>query len=285
MKKKYMYIVFALLLSFVAVGCSSDDDYNADTAVSYYVPGEYDRMVSSITISNTVDGKEYTEKFDFVYDAQNRIKEINGKFKRWIGDKHNILCNTTTQANYYYKNDVLLVEWTEVNDYEDEIYDFAGRYLGVFNENGTLDKFSGDNFSGFDCEYQGMMLKKAYFDTKEWCEFGYDRSPNTNLISASAYALDSLDQKQLVQSYTYTYTPKANKTNIDFASLLGYNIVERTIPDMQSTIYSLFQLGAFGMFGPLGTHLPAAGEWTFDEEGFPLTLTEPSGRKYVIEYK
>ena len=107
MKMKFIYIISALLLSFVAVGCSDDDaiidkgDYNADTAVSYYIPGEYDRMVSSITISNTVSGKEYTEKFDFVYDAQNRIKEINGEFKRWIGEKHNILCTTTTQANYY----------------------------------------------------------------------------------------------------------------------------------------------------------------------------------------
>ena len=223
MKMKYMYIVFALLLSFVAVGCSSDDDYNADTAVSYYVPQEYDRMVSSITISNTVDGKEYTEKFDFVYDAQNRIKEINGKFKRWIGDKHNILCNTTTQANYYYKNDVLLVEWTEVNDYRDEKYDFSGRYMGLFNQNGTLAKFSGDWFPGFDCVYEGMLLKKAYFDTDEWCELGYDRY--NNLTSARAYALDSLDQASLVQNYTYTYTSKANNTNIDFASLLGYNIV------------------------------------------------------------
>ena len=283
MKMKYMYIVFALLLSFVAVGCSSDDDYNADTAVSYYVPQEYDRMVSSITISNTVDGKEYTEKFDFVYDAQNRIKEINGKFKRWIGDKHNILCNTTTQANYYYKNDVLLVEWTEVNDYSDEKYDFSGRYMGLFNQNGTLAKFSGDWFPGFDCVYEGMLLKKAYFDTDEWCELGYDRY--NNLTSARAYALDSLDQASLVQNYTYTYTSKTNNTNIDFASLLGYNIVERTIPDMQATIYSLFQLSAFGMFGSRCAHLPAAGEWTFDEEGFPLTLTEPSGRKYVIAYK
>lgn len=278
MKMKFIYIISALLLSFVAVGCSSDDDYNADTAVSYYIPQEYDRMVSSITVSNTVSGKEYTQKYDFVYDAQNRIKEINGEFKRWIGDKHNILCNTTTQANYYYKNEVLLIEWTEVNDYLEETYDFAGRYTGVFNPNGTLDQFY-----DFDCVYEGMLLTESHHDTGDSCVLGYDRF--NNLTSARAYALDSLDQKQLVQSYTYTYTSKVNKTNIDFASLLGYNIVERVIPDMQSTIYSLFQLSAFGMFGSRCTHLPAAGEWTFDEEGFPLTLTEPSGRKYVIEYK
>ncbi len=279
MKYRSVYIISALLLSFVMVGCNSDDDYNADTAISFYEPLEYDKMVSSIKISNTINGKEYTEKYNFVYDAQNRIKEINGEWVRWIGKNYNILCNTTTQARYYYKNDVLLVEWDMVDEYLDESYDFSGKYTGVFNKNGMLEQFF-----GFDCEYQGMLLKKAYFDTGEWCEFNYDRV--SNLVSAGAYSLDSLGDAKLVMKNSYSYTQRVNKTNIDFASLLGYNIAERTIPDMQSTIYSLFQLGAFGMFGSRSTLLPLSEEnWTFDEDGCPVALTDASGRKYVITYK
>ena len=51
MKKTLLKLAFLSLLAFVATGCSSDEEYNADTAISYYKPLEYDKMVSSIEIA------------------------------------------------------------------------------------------------------------------------------------------------------------------------------------------------------------------------------------------
>ena len=53
-----MVAMFALGL--FATGCSEDDGYNADTAVSYYTPENYSKMVETITTVVTDDaGKEY----------------------------------------------------------------------------------------------------------------------------------------------------------------------------------------------------------------------------------
>jgi hypothetical protein len=280
MKIKYLNIFAALLLCLFAAGCSSDDGYNADTAESYYVPEAYDKMVSAITMTQKMaDGKDCEYIYEFLYDAQNRIKEVNSKWKFFpnipgIGKK---LCNAFVCAKYYYDASSLTIKCRQENLFpgnEDWNSVSNQNYSGAFNKDGVLAQFN-----IFDCEYQGMLLKKAYVDGGEEFELKHDR--NNNIISA--YRLDSLGNAE-EGARKYSYSQKINKTNFDFASFFGYNIIEAIVYYPNSAVYAPFQLGAFGMFGARGINLPD-GEWEMDSEGYPVTYSNSEGRKYVITYK
>ena len=250
MKKFFLYLTVLSLFAFVTTGCSDDNDYNADTAQSYYKPEIYDRMVSSIAVTSNVDNKDYSWTYNFVYDAQNRIKEINGNTKFY---ETNIkqYCEGTIQTKYYYNNETLKIEYL----YDiyvpklDKSTSKNGKYFGAFDkEDGKLIQFY-----SYDCEYAGLMLSKAYVD--DGTSFGLEYDRNNNLVKA--YKLDSIGANPIESTVReYEYSTKINRTNIDFASFLGYNIIEKIAPPNTYHPYELFHLGAFGMFGGRGKNLP-----------------------------
>ena len=275
------YILYFIFACIVTVGCSSDDDYNADTAISFYSSDSYDKMVSSVTTVSNVDGKEYKWTYDFVYDAQNRIKEINGVMKYYYKGQ---LCNSISQVKYYFDKASLNINYVKEDTYpykSDWNTIQKGKYSGAFNKNGTI-----ANFYTFDCEYSGMLLKKAYVDGGD--EYALEHDRHNNIIKAYRLDGDSPEEGTL-REYNYIKTDSegnsiVNKTNFDFASFFGYNIVERLVPANENYLYAIFQLGAFGMFGSRCTHLPD-GVWEFDDDGFPVSYIDSNGRKTDITYK
>lgn len=280
MKKSFLYLTILSFFTIAATGCSdSEEEYNADTAQSYYKPLEYDRMVSSIAITSKVENKDYSWTYNFTYDAQNRIKEISGS-TRFYENNIKEYCEGTILTKYYYNNETLKIEYT---------YDIYVPKKNIGNTKserlfGCFDKEDGKliSFDSFDCEYEGLMLNKAYTDQGLIFTLEYDR--NNNIIKT--YQLDSLGItpiEKTVQEYEYSTSYK-NKTNIDIASFLGYNIVERITPCNTMHPYELFHLGAFGMLGGRGTYLPK-GEWEFDEQGYPVKYISPKNRTYIIKYK
>ena len=281
MRIRLLDIFSALLLCMLAAGCSSDDSYNADTAESYYKPEVYDRMVSAITMTQKyADGKNCEYKYEFLYDAQNRIKEINSTWKYFpnisgVGKK---LCNTSVNARYFFEGEALTIKCRQENVFpgNEEWNSVTNKnYSGAFNKDGVLSQFH-----SFDCEYQGLLLTKAYFDGGYELGLGYDRT--NNIIKA--YSIDSLGNPKDNETIRYSYTQKVNRTNFDFASFFGYNIIEASIHKPNSAVYAPFQLGAFGMFGARGINLPQ-GEWEMDSEGYPVAYSNSEGRRYVITYK
>ena len=286
MKRTILNFVFFSLFAFVAIGCSKDEEYNADTAISYYKPLEYDRMVSSIAITSNVDNKDYSWTYNFIYDAQNRIKEINGN-TRFYENKRKQYYNGIIQTWYYYNNETLQVQYRyDIYDEKDKIPTSPGKYYGYFDEDGKLAKFD-----SYDCEYSGFELSRAYTDYGTAFGLEYDR--NQNIVKT--YQLDTLENVIDNTIKTYEYSTKENKTNIDFASFLGYNIVERNIPCNEFHPFELFHLGAFGMFGSRGKNLPK-GEWEFEVVDsvnldspqnflYPVKYVSPQNRTYIIKYK
>lgn len=277
MKRTFLYFTFMLFTASIITGCSKDEDeYNADTAQSYYKPLEYDKMVSSIDITSKVNNRDYSWNYNFVYDAQNRIKEINGETKFY---QSTVEMRGTIATKYYYNNETLQIEY---------IYDI---YAPSLNKSivksdkhyGHFDKEDGKliSFDSFDCEYEGLMLSKVYTDYGTSFGLEYDRDNNI----VKTYQLDSLALNPIEKTIKeYQYSTKVNKTNIDFASFLGYNVAERNIPCNELHPFELFHLGAFGMFGGRGTNLPQ-GEWTLDDDGYPIKYISPKNRTYVIKYK
>ena len=279
MKKTFLYLTILSLFAIAATGCSdSDNEYNADAALSYYKPLEYERLVSSIAITSTVNKKNYSWNYNFVYDIHNRIKEIKGNTKFYESELKQD-CEGTILTKYFYDNETLKIEYLY------EIYAPKLNKSATKSErfHGCFDKEDGKliSFDSFDCEYEGLMLSKAYTDYGTAFALEYDR--NNNIIKT--YQLDSLEANPVDKTIKeYKYSNQINKTNIDFASFLGYNIVERNIPCNMYHPYELFHLGAFGMLGGRGTNLPK-GEWTFDEAGFPIKYISPETRTYIITYK
>jgi hypothetical protein len=259
-----------------ATGCSDDDGYNADSAISNYVPEEYTKMVESVTTVIEDDGgREYVWTYEFLYDIKNRIQQIDGTMKYYYKGQ---LCNSTSTAKYRYNKALLTVEYVKEDVYpnkSDWNMTSKGSYKGGFNANGTL-----ANFYTFDCEYSGMLFTKAYVDGGEEYAMEYDRF--NNLVKA--YRVDG-NAPAVGTLKVYTYSPYKNKTNLDFASFFGYNIAERLVPANTSHNYAIFQLGAFGMFGSRSTNLPD-GVWEFDSDGCPTKYTNSELKKTVlIKYK
>lgn len=271
-----------LVFGFSVMSCESSDDYNPDTAESYYTPDTNGNSVSSITTTSVVNGREYSWTYDFDYDINNRIKEINVKMKHY--DKNRI-CNITSNAKYYYDKVSLKIKYVMEFDYPDDSdknYTLKGTYSGAFNKNGTL-----ANFYSYDCEYSGTLFTKAYVDGGDEYAFEYDTY--NNLVRT--YRCDESGGVETSTLREYSYTPFNNRTNFDFASFLGYNIVERLVYVNELPVYAIFQLGAFGMFGSVSTHLPEGdkslpyGGWEFNADKCPVSFVSAEGRKSVITYK
>lgn len=279
-KRFFLYLTLLSFFAFVVTGCSSEEDYNADTATSYYKPESYERIVSSIAVTSNVENRDYSWTYNFVYDAQNRIKEINGATKFY---ENNIkqYCEGTILTKYYYDDETLKIEY--IYDIYvpklDKSINKNGRYYGCFDkQDGKL-----VSFDSFDCEYEGLMLKRAYTDYGTSFGLEYDRG--NNIIKA--YQFDSLGVVAESTVREYEYSTEINRTNIDFASFLGYNIIERNVPCNEYHPYELFHLGAFGMFGGRGKNLPK-GVWEFEDwkdKKFPVKYVSPDNRTYIIKYK
>jgi hypothetical protein len=301
MKKTFLYLTFLSLFAFMVTGCSKDEEYNADTAISYYKPYEYDRMVSSIAItyndtviSNNTDTVIYKNRwtYNFVYDAQNRIKEIHGD-TRFYTNATNEYWECTSLSSYFYNKETLKIE-CEYDIYLTEQKKnerLTPKYYGCFDkENGRLIQFY-----SFDCEYDdwGRMIGGH---TDDETHFGLERDGDNNIIKA--YMKDDSDEILPKTVREFEYSHRVNKTNIDFASFFGYNIVERNVDLNKKHPYELFHLGAFEMLGGRGNNLPLgevlydkdgnrrpSGVWTFDKEGYPTKYVSPVGVVYVIKYK
>ena len=255
-----------------AAGCSEDEGYNPDNAISNYVPEEYTKMVESVTtVIEDGGGREYVWSYDFKYDIKNRIQQIDGTMKYYYSGQ---LCNSTSVAKYRYNQAALKVDYVKEDVYPNKSewnMTSKGSYKGAFNANGTL-----ANFYTFDCEYTGPLFTKAYVDGGDEYALEYDRY--NNLVKAYLVDVDHPADSTLRE---YTYSPYKNKTNFDFASFFGYNIAERLVPANTSHNYAIFQLGAFGMFGSRSTNLPD-GEWEFDSEGCPVRYTNSDLKKTIV---
>ena len=132
-------------LTFVA--CGSDDEYNADTAVSAYEALDADsyRMVKCVKM-DTIDnkGREYEWCYNFVYDAKNRIERIEGEITRHVVNPNNkkiyrkYLSFTT---NYRFKKsdvlDIVYIARVEYPEYTAWNTDVKYTFAGVFNADGT----------------------------------------------------------------------------------------------------------------------------------------------------
>ena len=292
MKKTLLNLAFLSLLALVATGCSSDEEYNADTAISYYKPLEYDKMVSSIEIAYKKGNMENSWIYNFTYDAQNRIKEINGKMNYYSNAMGTNNAYTkyegTVQTKYFYNNETLTIKciYNTYSFKHDKSIKISPKFYGCFDKDGKL-----ISFNSYDCEYSGFELTRAYTDYGTTYGLEYDRNQNIT----KAYLIDSLGKADASTIRTYEYTTKINYTNIDFASFFGYNIIERLVDCNIKHPYELFHLGAFGMFGSRGRNLPK-GDWEFAvldsnninsevNERYPIKFTSSQGFIYNIKYK
>lgn len=293
MKKTLLKLAFFSLLAFVATGCSKDEEYNADTAISYYKPLEYDRMVSSIEIAYKKGNMNNSWKYDFAYDAQNRIKEINGTMNYYSNamSSNNAYerYEGTVQTKYFYNNETLTITciYNTYSPKYDKSKKYTPKYYGCFDKDGKL-----ISFDSYDCVYNGFELQSAHTDYGTTYCLEYDRNQNIT----KAYMMDdSIGSADVSTIKTYEYSTRVNYTNIDFASFFGYNIIERLVDWNIKHPYEIFHLGAFGMFGSRGKNLPK-GEWEFavlDSENpnsevnyrYPIKFTSLIGMVYTIKYK
>ena len=272
-------------LTFVA--CGSDDEYNADTAVSAYEALDADRyrMVKCVKM-DTIDneGREYEWCYNFVYDAKNRIERIEGEITRHVVNPNNkkiyrkYLSFTT---NYRFKKsdvlDIVYIARVEYPEYTAWNTDVKYTFAGVFNADGTL-----LCFGPFDCEYMGGSLHKAYFDNRynRYIIYEMFRDSDGNV---TGYGCRDSEDKGADLRDLYKYSSYENNTNIDFSGLFGYWVVERVIAGNENHLEPLFQLAAFDMLGKRSKHLPDA-LWQFDSKGYPVSAKLSSGMNVTIEY-
>lgn len=272
---KLMILPFCLL----AVACSSDDEgYNADTAITPYNPmPESYRTVKGVKMSVTDSKGEHTWNYKFNYDAQRRIKSIDGEITtyqlrnntRWY--KLNI--KSTTEYQFIDNNlGVIYNASLEYPAYPDWNTTKGYRLPGEFNGKGAL-----VHFGTFDCEYSGNTLTKAYVDNGRVYSLQHDRYGN--LTGYMCESGDTLTNRL----NSCDYSQINNKTNIDFSGFLGYWVPEREIYDNDNWLYAFCHLAAFDMLGARCLHLPD-GEWVTDATGCPVSCVLPSGIKLTIEY-
>lgn len=274
--RKFLYL---LMLPFVAVAMLScgdeESDYNADAAVTSYVPTE-GRMVASVKTTKESGGRLYSWEHKFTYDAKKRIKNINSDILYHYKSPAGIWyrCNVSSTANYYFKsNDYMTVryninynfpEYTAWNDSD------AGVYGGTFDKDGRL-----MNFGPFDCDYSNGI--KAYMDNGRIYTLQMNSYGNV-----TGYVCDSLDVRVATKLEEYSYSGYDNNTNFDFSAYIGNWVIEREIPDCVNWQYAPFQLAAFGMFGYGGKKLPL-GEWEM-EGNYPVVFTDFNGYRTEIKY-
>lgn len=286
--KKYL-ILLLIPLSFIMASCNNDDDnspfekgYNADEAVSVYEASDL-RKVKSVDMTAEKDGRGYSWKYNFSYDAKNRIKAVdtecvthwyNRDNKRWYR------VNRNTKAEYYYKNGNQLKiaysineEYPSYPEWNNTVTDW---YAGLFDDYGCLDAFA-----SLDCEYSGITLTDVYVDGGRH----YKIVRAQDCVSGYVFTPSEEEKAEFLDNSTiYNYTRFVNKTNLDFSGLFGNWVLEREITACVDWPYAPFQLAAFEMFGSRSIYLPL-GEWEFDDKGCPVKVALPQGYVCKITYE
>ncbi len=309
--KNFLYLFVVSLCALLFVGCSEEDNYNADTAITPYEPIAAARKVAQVKTYETIDGRLYSRVHNFVYDAQDRIKQINSTMVHYAEEKFDertiyFRDNITSQANYYYDNENLKVEYSQTHifpDDSDRNWKTSGVYRGEFNDNGHL-KY----FQTLTLDYSSSRLVEANADGGLRI---FVNAESGNVAGFVKYGLEStadgeVEKVLLDYSNDYSYSSIRNNTNFDFSAYFGYWGVESAIPGYSPGTYAPFQLGAFGMFGVTSRNLPSdrlardsegnlrydgnknpvyvEGDWQLDDEGYPILFTESTGRVTEIPY-
>ena len=288
----------------VFTACSDDSEaYDADTAVSNYVPLQSGRKVASLYTTNVIDGREYSFRHNFTYDKQGRIKEVNSEIKHHrmstspSGSVSFKLCNITSNAKYYYKGEYLEIAYNIVGRYPDyHNWDYAISYAdaALLNDDGYILNFNQPPYQGFTCSYNLASLKEVEFEGGNKFYVLRDNKGNVNGHMFEGYDKAGNDSVSRM-SERYTYTSIENKTNFDFAAYFGYWEHERYINALATWPYASYQLAGFGFFGSYGGYLPlcessvsggvsAFSLWKFDADGYPVKYTAPDGRVTTITY-
>jgi hypothetical protein len=140
---------------------SCNDDYDADSAQSVYVPVKGRHMVASVKTTEKVQGREFVWEHKFTYDSHGRIKTINSDVKAYERTVLGYLqCNIISSANYYYKGEGLDVVFDFKLDYPNyPSLNFNGGNTdsGYFNRAGVLARFG-----SLELEYSTTQLQRAY---------------------------------------------------------------------------------------------------------------------------
>lgn len=288
----------------VFTACSDDSEgYDADSAVSNYVPSQSGRKVASLYTTNVIDGREYSFRHNFTYDKLGRIKEVNSEIQHhrlWNtidGRLQNTPCNITSNAKYYYKGEFLEVACSVVGKYpEKPSWDYSRSFTdgGKLNDNGHIITYSQPPYEGFECEYNFTNLRSVAFDGGYLFDILRDAASNVNGHRFTGYDKAGNDSTS-TRAGRYQYTAVKNKTNFDFAAYFGYWEHERFVSALSSWPYATYQLAAFGFFGSCGNYLPlcdssladdfsATDLWEFDEMVCPVKYTAPDGRVTEITY-
>lgn len=296
MKKLFYLFVAALCCGLCA--CSDSDDYNADTAESYYKPLEGERMVASVKTTNTIGGRDYYWEHKFEYDAQGRIKNINSVMRHhtevvFANTSRFYECNITSEAKYYYRGDLLEVYYNVKKEYPEypawnEQENAIDR--GRFSEAGVL-----ATFSAMDLVYSGNLLSAAYSDNGY--EYALKRDASGDV---AGYVVTDINESKVLadNAFKYGYSHYPNRTNFDFSAYFGYWGMEQAVYANRSPYYASYQLAAFGMFGMTSPYLPLSllgkdeygdeayvnGKWEFDSQNFPVSFVDATGRRTEITY-
>ncbi len=291
--------IFPILLLSLCVGfVSCNEEYDADTAESLYEPSQA-RRVASVKTTFMENGGENIHHHRYTYDAKGRIKAVNSDLviytpvvKDYI-DTAYYRCNMTTSANYFYRGEELEVAFSVSTEYPDLPAMnrlSSGSNYGVFNSNGVLSRFSQASF-----DYSTTMLLQAYADG-DIC-FDVTRDADGNITGYRKYVVTT-DKVLEERSNLYHYHPRKNKTNFDFSAYFGHWGVEQGVPVISRPYRAPYQLAAFGMLGATSPYLPygvvekapdgsnilVKGTWEFDAQDYPVSYTDPDGRKTVITY-
>ena len=287
-----------LLLSLCVAFVSCNETYDPDTAHSLYEPSQA-RRVASVKTTFMENGGENIHHHCYTYDAKGRIKAVNSDLviytpvvKDYI-DTAYYRCNMTTSANYFYRGEELEVAFSVSTEYPDLPAMnrlSSGSNYGVFNSNGVLSRFSQASF-----DYSTTMLLQAYADG-DIC-FDVTRDADGNITGYRKYVVTT-DKVLEERSNLYHYHPRKNKTNFDFSAYFGHWGVEQGVPVISRPYRAPYQLAAFGMLGATSPYLPygvvekgpdgsnilVKGTWEFDSQDYPVSYTDPDGRKTVITY-
>lgn len=298
---KRLLTILALPLCLALVSCN-EDEYNADTAESYYQPYSGARRVASLKTTFVENGNESVHEHNFQYDAKGRIKSINSNsviYTSFVmnnnGFKDTVDCRgyMTSAANYFYRGEGLEVAYNvsiEYPDYPSMNGYYSTSAYGVFKQNGVLDRFSQLSF-----DYSSTMLQRAYVDGGTYVDVTRDSDGNVTGYRKCEMSGEVHEDK----SDIYLYLPITNRTNFDFSAYFGYWGVEQSIPDIRIPYRAPYQLAAFGMIGSTSKYLPwgvkergaggeyneIKGEWELDENNiYPLSFVDPYGRRTEITY-
>ncbi len=295
---KKLFYLFAVAACTMFAACSESNDYNADTAESPYKPSQTLRKVATVRTTNTIDGRDYSWEHKFEYDAQGRIKNINSNMVHhraveFADIVRYYACNITSSAKYYYKGDVLEVDYVierEYPEYPEWNTRESGTDRGMFSKVGVL-----STFLTIDFVYSTTSLTAAYTDSGR--EYAIRRDASGDV---SGYVVTNLEKDSVVldRAVEYGYSHFRNRINFDLSAYFGYWGIEQEIYANRSQYYASYQLGAFGMLGATSPYLPISmlgkdeqgnpayiyGEWEFDDRDCPVSFTDATGRKTEITY-